>query len=255
MQGMGLLNNEAAPRDPFHASRLIMLLQGVGALFPWNALITPQSFYRLLFTGSQFGASYESMITSTFTLVGLFTLLALQSLQHLASLRTFIVGSLTVELAVFLVITFSAVALLSHGALEESALHDSATARFGGLMACVAVAGVAQATLSGSICSYAATFGPAYIQAVSVGMAVAGLMVSLAEVITELPGALHPKNDTAAAGDTSDAAEDTVQPALWYFCTATLVLLVCIAAFFLLERLPYARHVRRTSLRLSAEQE
>ena len=45
--------------DKYHAAFLIMYLQGIGVLFPWNAFITCTNYYNLRFAGTSVATSYE----------------------------------------------------------------------------------------------------------------------------------------------------------------------------------------------------
>eukprot|EP00966_Prymnesium_polylepis_P117439 2714352-Prymnesium_polylepis.1 len=95
--------------DNMYAAWFIMYLQGVGALFPWNAFITPFDYFQLRFKDSEFEASFESIFTTTFTLIGLLTIIALQWLQEHLSLYTRITGSLSILFCIFLLVTILAV--------------------------------------------------------------------------------------------------------------------------------------------------
>ena len=98
--------------DHYYFVWFIMYLQGVGALFPWNAFITPFDYFQLRLEGSSFQESFESIFTTTFTLMGLLTIIALQWLQEYVSLRTRITCSLTLLFAIFLLVTILAIAPL-----------------------------------------------------------------------------------------------------------------------------------------------
>ena len=164
------------PRDSFWLAFLILYLQGVGSLFPWNAFITKTDYYALAFRDSDYASSFESMITTTFTLVGLVTILGLQRVQDRSSPRVRVVGALSLMLVVFLVIfAFAAAPLRVPPEELRSYLRTSATPLFAVTVVCVATAGFAQAVLSGSLFTYATLYGrPTYLQAISGGMGVAG---------------------------------------------------------------------------------
>ena len=75
------------PHDRYRLAFFILYLQGVGCLFPWNAFITKTDYYALAFRGSEYASSFESIVTTTFTLLGLVTILGMQRVQHLSSPR------------------------------------------------------------------------------------------------------------------------------------------------------------------------
>ena len=93
----------------------IMYLQGVGALFPWNAFITPFDYFQLRFENSSFQSSFESIFTTTFTVIGLITIIVLQWAQEYLSLRVRIAGSLTMLFFIFALVTILAIAPLVQG--------------------------------------------------------------------------------------------------------------------------------------------
>ena len=147
-----LLNTSTAsdampqPHDRYHLAFFILYLQGVGCLFPWNAFITKTDYYALAFRGSEYAASFASIVTTTFTLIGLVTILWMQRVQHLSSTRARLIFGLTLQLCVFLVIfAFSAAPLALPAAHLSSFLQRTRTSLFAVTVAGVALAGFAQA--------------------------------------------------------------------------------------------------------------
>lgn len=138
------------PVDRWNEVWLIMYLQGVGCLFPWNAFITPSNYFQLRFVGSPFEESFESIFTTTFTLFGLATIIALQWIQRYVPLRTRIIGALTTLFAVFLLVTALAVEpLLQADSNLDNKLKNGAVTHFVVLVACVGLSGVMAAVLNG----------------------------------------------------------------------------------------------------------
>jgi len=236
--GALLINEEAeTPKrlPPPITAVAVMTLMGVGSLFPWNAFITPLDYYALLFKRSSFENSVVSVISATFTGVGLVAIIVLQGLQHSFKVRTLILFALALEIVVFILIVAATTALLlfSDDTLDvELPRHASLT--FALLLVCVSIASVAQATLTGSVLSYASMLGSDFIKAISGGMGVAGLLVSTANLLTELPAALQ-------ESDVSAAKHAVITSALWYFCASVFVLLLSLAGFLWLERMDVAR--------------
>lgn len=97
------------PVDRCYLVWFIMYLQGVGALFPWNAFITPFDYFQLRFQGSPFQESFESIFTTSFTIMGLVTIIALQWLQTYVSLSLRIRSCLVLLLLIFIVVTILAI--------------------------------------------------------------------------------------------------------------------------------------------------
>ena len=110
-------------------------------------------------------------------------------MQHLSSPRSRIIGGLALQLGVFLVIFgFSAAPLALPTEQLAPFLRRTRTPLFAVTVAGVALAGFAQAVITGSLFTYATMYArPTYLQAISAGMGVAGLSVSLGSLVTALP--------------------------------------------------------------------
>ena len=142
-------SDSAQPIAPIAGARtawFIMVLLGVGSLMPWNAFITPLDYYRLRLRGSPFESSFESILTTSFTVLGMVTIIALQRVQHYVSLRARIYGSLVACVVIFVVVASLALGPL---AMDDEHMHDAlshgATTQFALLVVTVAASGVAQA--------------------------------------------------------------------------------------------------------------
>ena len=192
--------------DKYHAAFLIMYLQGIGVLFPWNAFITCTNYYNLRFAGTSVATSYESIFTTSFTLVGLVTIVALQWAQECVSIRSRVVGGLLTQTLVFTVASALAIQPLTLSDAEFEVDRRERRAHLGVLVGCLCVAGMAQAVLTGSLMAYASVFNsPRYFQAISAGMGVAGLTVALANFGTIASEAPVP-NATLGGGGAAAAA-------------------------------------------------
>jgi equilibrative nucleoside transporter 1/2/3 len=225
------------PKDPFKAVLLGLGLQGIGALFAWNSIISPISYYKLSFAHSPFRTSFESLLSVTFTGVGLVALLALQLVQHLYSLRAGILISLTMMLSVFLVLSvYTLWPLLQPADDLHTDVNRDATSAFVVTILCTAVASTAQAVLTSSLFAYSSAFPPQYTQAVSSGMAVAGLAVSIANLASA----------GDEVGDTPDADfRDTIVSAVASFGVAAAVFGACLVFFMLTEQSEFVRDTKR----------
>lgn len=62
--------------DPpqFCCAYLLMYVQGVGSLWAWNAYITPTDYYKVVFRGSPMEQSFLAILATTYTVIGLVTL-------------------------------------------------------------------------------------------------------------------------------------------------------------------------------------
>jgi len=151
------------PRDPYNRVLLSLGLQGVGALFAWNAIITPTNYYELRFADSPFRDSFESLLSVTFTGVGLLSIAALQTVQHLFSLRAGIIGALAAQLTVFALLSlYTLLPVFQSDEGLRTQISQGATASFYVTVVCTAVAAAAQALLTSSVVAYTSVFPPAY---------------------------------------------------------------------------------------------
>lgn len=225
------------PKDPYKAVLFALGLQGIGALFAWNSIISPISYYKLSFADSPFRNSFESLLSVTFTGVGLVALLVLQLVQHLYSLRAGILISLTMMLSVFLVLSvYTMLPLLQPADDLHADVNQDATTAFVVTIICTAVASTAQAGLTSSLFAYSSAFPPQYTQAVSSGMAVAGLAVSIANLASA----------GDEVGDTPDADfRDTIVSAVASFGVAAAVFGACLVFFVLTEQSEFVRVTKR----------
>ena len=196
-------------------------------------------------------------VTTTFTLMGLVTILSMQRVQHLTSPRSRVICGLALQLGVFLVIFgFTAAPLALPTERLASFLRRTSTPLFAVTVAGVALAGFAQAVITGSLFTYATLYArPTYLQAISAGMGVAGLSVSLGSLVTALP---QTAQACGAAGDEADTAQvdrATVVGAAVYFGLSCVLLGLCLVAFLVLERLPFTLECKRREALLSAAEE
>ncbi|EOD34482.1 hypothetical protein EMIHUDRAFT_228675 [Emiliania huxleyi CCMP1516] len=129
---------------------------GVGSLWAWNAFITPTSFYALLFEGTRWEDTFLPTLTSSFTLVGLVSILALQPLLHLVTARRRVLVSLGAIGVAFGGACLLALWPLLHG--SGSAPSPAASAAL--LLSSAAGASVSQAVLTASLAGYATAFAP-----------------------------------------------------------------------------------------------
>ena len=179
--------------------------------------------------------------------MGLVTILSMQRVQHLTSPRSRVICGLALQLGVFLVIFgFTAAPLALPTERLASFLRRTSTPLFAVTVAGVALAGFAQAVITGSLFTYATIYArPTYLQAISAGMGVAGLSVSLGSLVTALP---QTAQACGAAGDEADTAQvdrATVVGAAVYFGLSCVLLGLCLVAFVVLERLPFTLECKR----------
>ena len=209
---------------------------GVGSLWAWNAFITPTGFYALLFEGTRWEDTFLPTLTSSFTLVGLVSILALQPLLHLVTARRRVLVSLGAIGVAFGGACLLALWPLIHG--SGSAPSPAASAAL--LLSSAAGASVSQAVLTASLAGYATAFAPQQMSALSSGQAAAGVVVSLINLAREAAAAR--RRCAGSAGETEDdggaGGRGALVGAALYFGASCAVAACCAAAFVALD----ARH-------------
>ena len=178
-------------------------------------------------------------------------------MQHLSSPRSRIIGGLALQLGVFLVIFgFSAAPLALPTEQLALFLRRTRTPLFAVTVAGVALAGFAQAVITGSIFTYATVYArPTYLQAISAGMGVAGLSVSLGSLVTALPQTAQACGPDGDEADSAQVDRATVVGAAVYFGLSCVLLTLCLAAFFALERLPFTVECKKREALLTMAEE
>ena len=223
-----------------------------GILWAFNSLITTSDFYAVLFHDSFAEHSFINMLVTCFNLFGVATLLALQRLQHLVSLRVRILCSQQLVFTAFVMATAFAMAIPDTSLEQPRADHAVTSVQW--LLCIATIASVGQGVFIGSIVSYATLFkAPRYMQAVTGGQALAGFAVSLGNLMRALPDVRGRCDVTAVlrsqvhglanASTTSLKSELSDKRAIAtgaarYFACACAVLMLCTLSFVILERLP-----------------
>ena len=178
-------------------------------------------------------------------------------MQHLSSPRSRIIGGLALQLGVFLVIFgFSAAPLALPTEQLAPFLRRTRKPLFAVTVAGVALAGFAQAVITGSLFTYATMYArPTYLQAISAGMGVAGLSVSLGSLVTALPQTAQACGPDGDEADSAQVDRATVVGAAVYFGLSCVLLSLCLAAFFALERLPFTLECQKREALLTMAEE
>ncbi|CAK0783744.1 hypothetical protein CVIRNUC_006943 [Coccomyxa viridis] len=215
-------------RDRSSSVYWILCLLGVATLLPWNVFITESEFFDIRVhvppTYGSIADSFETAIVLVFQFINFFALLALIPLQRYIPLHHQVITPLALT---FLVLVLAA----------AIALWTSAS---GGLviwtmLSSVGLMGATTALLQGGLFGLAGLCPPIYVQATSVGQAVAGFAVSVLSFITTW-AALVPE-----PGQERSPA-DVAVTAFAYFTLSAAVIVASVAGYFLLQYLPFWLH-------------
>uniref|UniRef100_A0A1I8H5C9 Equilibrative nucleoside transporter 3 n=1 Tax=Macrostomum lignano TaxID=282301 RepID=A0A1I8H5C9_9PLAT len=222
---------ELLPADKFYISLLLFTLLGVGSLLPWNFFTTARSYfeYKLRNVSNITGwpdqpwmrDTFESYLAVFSNLPGVLCVLA----NAAAAGRVTIAGRMVVSLSLMSAMFACSAAFV----LVDTDWHQSEF--FWATLASVALMSGSGAVMQGSLFGLAAMFPKRYINAVTLGQASGGVIAAVAYIISLEIGS-HPRS-----------------AAFLYFLSATVVLLMCLAAYLLLRRLSFAPNRRRLSNR------
>ena len=219
------------PTDKGSVVYKMMLWFGVGNLFPWNAFITAAAYFASRFCNTAFGSSFENYFSIGFTVSQLLGLLYTIKYQNRYSLHSKIVFPLILYGLIFAI---TSLFVLISG-MDPTLL-------FWLTMVSTMLSGLCAAPLSGGLFGLAAVFPPAYTAALMNGQGLAGLTVSIADVLTTVAQPQPPgycDDDEIAGAEANECTYVVNYSALSYFLIATLVLFSCIAIFYALRKLPY----------------
>lgn len=175
------------------------------------------------------GTNYQSSIISISTVANLLTTLILAKLQSGASYPFRIATALLVDIVCFTILALSTV--LFSGV--------SVTLYFVFVLTTVFVTSTATGMLQNGTFAFAASFGhPSYTQAVMTGQAVAGVLPSIAQIVSVLAVPEKIRSATKGHEKPHDIGSEKAQAtsALIYFLTATFISLATLLAFLPLVR-------------------
>eukprot|EP00981_Chlorochromonas_danica_P010864 scaffold3486_cov185-Ochromonas_danica.AAC.11 len=196
-----------------------MFYEGVGNLFPWNALINASSYYAERFCGTSFESSFENYFSLTYTLSQTFGLGLAVLFQDRLTLNQKVVIPLGCWATLFAITTL----LVIIQDLDPTLLF------FLTLITCF-LCGSFGALLSGGLFSLGAMLPPAYTGALMNGQGLAGLIVSVSAILTSW-AASAPDNctDDNAEDDDGECSYSLNVSALAYFLIATFILMYYMA--------------------------
>eukprot|EP00053_Salpingoeca_punica_P009796 m.88185 g.88185 ORF g.88185 m.88185 type:complete len:457 (-) comp15169_c0_seq1:166-1536(-) len=210
MQGRSLQEVEQPPVDHYNVTYLMFLLQGLGMLLPWNAFINVTSYFSARLENSKFENSFENYFSFLFQAINLVMLAWSTRYGHRYDIKKRIIIPLLVALASF---------STTLGLVKVKSM--SADTFFGVSLLCVLIAGSSIAVLQGGMFGLAGQLPAKYTQALMSGQGLAGLFVSLLNVLTL----------AIADGKPEEAA-------IIFFSISVVVIILCLVSFLVLMRQP-----------------
>uniref|UniRef100_A0A7S3D4S5 Nucleoside transporter n=1 Tax=Palpitomonas bilix TaxID=652834 RepID=A0A7S3D4S5_9EUKA len=214
-----------APKDRWRLAFVILLIEGVAMLLPWNLFINASDYYQYRFRNSSYEHNFEnyfSVANMTATFVAFAILLPFQTRL---SVRKRVIGSIISNLCVF-----SATFALVFVEVGVDLL-------FALTLVSVTVAGATTAVLQGALYGLSGMFPAVYTQAVATGEGVAGVAVSVLAIVSlwssPTSTAMHQIYSTVKIS------------ALAYFGTAIGFITLSLLLYFVLEKLDITVYYKR----------
>ncbi|KAL6891320.1 nucleoside transporter domain-containing protein [Trichoderma longibrachiatum] len=207
----------------------IFCFLGMAMLWAWNMFLAAAPYFAARFAGDPWiEANFQSTILTVSTLTNLVSALILSHIQHSASYPFRINLALVINTVIFSLLTASTAVLLDASPRQYLAF----------VLAMVACTSWAAGLMQNGAFAFAAGFArPEYMQALMVGQGVAGVLPSIAQVVSVL---LFPPGKEKAAAPQGESS------AFYYFLAAVVISLVTLVAIIPLVR----RHNRLVAERI-----
>ncbi|PON89030.1 Equilibrative nucleoside transporter [Trema orientale] len=216
MGGIKSPADQPEPRDTYKIAYIIHFLLGAGNLLPWNAFITAVDYFGFLYPNKHVEKVFSVAYMSSSMLVLILMLIWGSWYGKLSSKLTLNLGfsMFVLSLMVSPIIDWT----WSAGSNERT------NGTYGVTVASVAVCGLADGLVGGSLMGSAGKLPKQYMQAVFAGTASSGVIVSLLRLATKALLPQNPKGLRASAH--------------LYFLVSTMILLCCIICCNFLYKLP-----------------
>ncbi|KAK3804897.1 MAG: nucleoside transporter-domain-containing protein [Benniella sp.] len=168
--------HQGPPRDRWHLSYWIMVVQGASMLLPWNVFITAQGFFKLKFAGSSYADNFQNYFSIAFMGTNLLVVGSAILIQKQAPGTTYIIGSLLLNAAVFLSILIS---------IQTDYQVDSTTYFFF-VMSMLSLSAISTSIVQNGMFGLASKFTGFHVQGVMVGQGLAGAGVAISQIVSQI---------------------------------------------------------------------
>ncbi|KAI8866354.1 hypothetical protein GQ42DRAFT_165554 [Ramicandelaber brevisporus] len=211
------------PPDRWRLAYIVLILQGVAMMLPWNVFITAADYFRTrLFAGSSFAVSFPSYFSAGFMVVELLAVAYATVTQARVSSASRISSASTANAVIFALM----VALVIAAGREGSSIPGAAA--FGIVIVLVCATGATTALLQNALLALSARFPAVYIQGVLSGQALVGTGVAVASLLLQILGS------RAAA-----SAESQDRQAFAYFAGALGTAVLGLVGFVGVQKAPF----------------
>ncbi|KAI1294163.1 Equilibrative nucleoside transporter 1 [Halotydeus destructor] len=209
----------AIPVDKYNLVFIILLINGVGTLLPWNMFITANSYYssfKLNVTADNETSTYSENYLQYVGIASKLPNVIVQGVNFLvpaqeSSLTIRIIVSIIAEAILFAVTT----ALTIIDSTSWTGLFFYVT------MASVVLINIANGVYQNCIFGVTAVLPMSYTNAVVTGMNISGVFAALVMILS------------------ISVSPDPQVSAFWYFLSAVIFLIICLVSYFILIRMPF----------------
>lgn len=219
------------PKDHWNFCYILVFIQGLGVLFPWNTLISATDYWDRRMCGSHFSKSHMNFFSIGFNIANVTFMFLCVRYQHRFSLAKRIVISTMTLAVIFLFITLNV--LIGPDKMDGDTL-------FGITMVLVLLTGAADSIFQAGIFGLAACLPPIYSQAVMAGQGLAGVTSAVSLVITVYAGSKAPGNQVDVCSPPEDY-ELVKWNSFAFFLFSSLILVACVFGFVVLNNHPFVR--------------
>lgn len=209
----------------------IFCFLGMAMLWAWNMFLAAAPYFASRFAGDAWiEANFQSTILTVSTLTTLVVVLILSNIQSSASYPFRINLALVINSVIFGLLTISTAVFLDASPRQYLSF----------VLVMVALTAWAAGLMQNGAFAFAAGFGrPEYMQALMVGQGVAGVLPSIAQVVSVL---VFPPSKENTSGEREGESS-----AFYYFLAAVVISIITLGAIIPLVR----RHNRMVADRLS----
>ncbi|KAL5547829.1 hypothetical protein UlMin_003060 [Ulmus minor] len=219
-ESVKILGDQEEPRDTYKFAYIIHFLLGAGNLLPWNAFITAVDYFGFLYPTKHVEKVFSVAYMSCSVLV-LFLMLIWGNWWGKLSCRS----KLNLGFSMFVLSMMVAPII---GWVWWKGPGERASGSYIVTVVAVAICGLADGLVGGSLMGSAGRLPKQYMQAVFAGTASSGVLVSLLRITTKALLPQTPKGLQASAH--------------LYFLVSSIILLTCIISCNLLYKLPVMQH-------------
>ncbi|KAJ4839233.1 Equilibrative nucleotide transporter 8 [Turnera subulata] len=211
------LGEQPEPRDNYKVAYIIHFLLGAGNLLPWNAFITAADYFGYLYPTKHIEKVFSVAYMSS-SIVVLLVVVSSGGWSKKLSYR------LRMNMGFSLFMLSLMVAPSIDWAWSGSSMKGRHDVAYAVTVTCVAICGLADGLIAGSLIGTAGKLPKQYMQAVFAGTASSGVLVSILRIITKASLPQTPQGLRTSAH--------------FYFIVSTITLLCCTLCCNLLYKLP-----------------